>query len=144
MVSGNAMAATALLQLAAMTGDMDLEDHAGRILLASAKQWNDAPTSSGQLLMALDLALTEQEVLVIAAPKDDPEGTKMVNAAREGFRPQLTVLWHAPDDASLAELTPMVQDKTMLDGNPTAYLCRGQTCLSPAADVDQLRERLNS
>lgn len=144
MVSGNAMAATALLQLAAMTGDMELEDHAKQILLASAKQWNDAPTGSGQLLMALDLALTEQEVLVIAAPKDDPEGTKMVKAAREGFRPQLTVLWHAPDDASLAELTPLVQDKTMLDGNPTAYLCRGQTCLSPAGDVDQLRDRLKS
>jgi hypothetical protein len=144
MLSGNSMAAMALLRLASITGDGNLEEHAERILLASAKQWKDAPTASAKLLMALDLALTEQEVLVIAAPKNDSEAIKMIQTAREEFRPQLTILWNGPDDASLTDLTPLVQGKTMLDGNPTAYLCRGQTCLAPTTDAEQLRERLNS
>ncbi|ABA89008.1 thioredoxin domain protein YyaL [Syntrophotalea carbinolica DSM 2380] len=144
MISGNSMAAMALLRLGSLTGEPALEEHAEKILLASSKQWTDAPTASGQLLMALDLALSQREVLVIAAPKDDPEGTRMVKAAHTGFRPNLIILWHTPDDNALSEVTPLVRGKTMQNGKATAYLCRGQTCMAPATTVDQLLERLNS
>lgn len=144
MVSGNAMAAIALLRLGSLTGDTALEDHVEQILLASSNQWTKAPTGSSQLLMALDMALSEREVLVIAAPKDDPEACRMVTAARDGFRPNLMILWQTPEDTTLPELTPLVADKTMQDGKTTAYLCRGRTCLAPAITVEQLVQRLNS
>lgn len=144
MVSGNAMAAIGLLRLGSLTGDMALEDHVEKILLASSKQWTKMPTGSSLLLIALDMALSDREILVIAAPKDDPEALRMLTAARDAFRPNLMILWQTPNDTTLAELTPLVAGKIMQSGKATAYLCRGRTCLSPVTTVDQLVEQLNS
>jgi hypothetical protein len=142
MVSGNSMAAMALVRLGSMTGDTALEEHAEQIILASSKQWTTVPTGSSQLLMALDMALSEKEILVIAAPKDDPEALKMVTAARAEFRPNLMTLWQTPDDTMLPELTSLVRDKTMRDGKATAYFCRGRTCQAPVTTLEQVVERL--
>jgi uncharacterized protein YyaL (SSP411 family) len=138
MVSGNAMAAVALLLLATLTGDTDLEDHVQQILLASSAQWEKIPAGSSLLLTALDLALAEREVLVIAAPADDPVALEMLQTARNGFHPERLILWHTPQDKELAKLCPPVADKAMLEGKPTAYLCRGRTCLAPATSAGQL------
>lgn len=144
MVSGNAMAAMALLRLARLTGNMELEDHVEKILLSSSTQWTKMPTGSSQLLMALNMALSDQEILVIAAAKNDPDALRMVTAARDAFRPNLMILWQTPNDTTLAELSPLVADKIMQNGKTTAYLCRGRTCLAPVTNVDQLAQQLNS
>jgi hypothetical protein len=94
--------------------------------------------------MALDVALSEREILVIAAPADAPDGLAMLREARRGFRPRLMILWQRPDDAALSETTPMARDKVMLDGKATAYLCRGRTCLPPANTPEQLARLLDS
>lgn len=144
MPSGNAMAAMGLLRLGAMTGDAALEEQAEQLLLASSRAWKETPTGCSQLLMALDVALSEREILVIAAPAEDPDGLAMLKEARRGFRPRLMILWQRPDDAALSETTPMARDKFMLDGKATAYLCRGRTCLPPANTPEQLARLLDS
>ncbi len=144
MVSGNAMAALGLLRIGSLTGDMALVDHVEKILLASSNQWTKVPTGSSQLLIALDMALSDRQILVITAPKNDPAALRMVTAARDAFRPNLMILWQTPNDTTLAELTPLVAGKVMQNGRATAYLCRGRTCLAPVTTEDQLVEQLNS
>ena len=64
--SGNGMAATALLRLAALTGREDFEA-AGRLTLQAARTvLEKAPTAAGQSLIALDFLLArKQEVAII-------------------------------------------------------------------------------
>ncbi|MDQ3612984.1 MAG: hypothetical protein M3412_01540, partial [Chloroflexota bacterium] len=51
---------------------------------------------------------------------------------------------HAPDanDNNVTERFPLLADRPMLDGNPTAYLCREGACKLPATSVEELDHRL--
>jgi len=56
-----------------------------------------------------------------------------------GFRPN-QVLAATADPAASA--VPLLQERTMVGGLPTAYLCRGFSCRMPVTDAAALREQL--
>ena len=56
-----------------------------------------------------------------------------------GFRPNQVLA--VTTDPVAAEV-PLVRDRSMLGGAPTAYLCRGFTCRMPVTDAAALRAQL--
>ena len=69
--SGNAMAATALLRLAKLTGRVDLRDKAETTLRLYASLMKEHPTAMGQMLIALDFDLGPVEEYAVVG---DPVG----------------------------------------------------------------------
>ena len=61
--------------------------------------------------------------------------------ASDGFRPNL-VLAVAADSA--ASVVPLLAGREMIDGRPTAYLCRDFACRLPVTDPAALREQLSA
>ncbi|WP_250846905.1 thioredoxin domain-containing protein [Aquisphaera insulae] len=130
--SGNAMAATALLRLAALTGREDLHRTGRRALDAVQVVIETVPAASGQSLIALDFDLSPVQELAIVAPDDDPE---MVGAMKAVYRPFLPHVVVAPATASqattLAGQVPLLKDRPARDGKLTTYVCERFACKEP-------------
>ncbi|WP_165248340.1 thioredoxin domain-containing protein [Paludisphaera soli] len=130
--SGNGMAATALLRLAALTGREDFERIGREAIEAAAPVLVSAPTAGGQTLIALDIALAPGRELAIVAGADRREFEAVVDAAFGRFLPHAVV---APAPAggreALADLVPLLRDRTAVDDRVTFYDCEARACRAP-------------
>jgi uncharacterized protein len=133
--SGAAMAALDLLRLARLFVDeryVRLAENALREIAGLATRY---PTSFGQWLVALDQALRDAVDLAISGDADSPDTQPLVAAAR-GYHPGHLIAVGA--EGSL----PILAERPMLDGQATAYVCRGHQCLPPVTDPWALLEQL--
>ncbi|GMR23289.1 MAG: hypothetical protein BMS9Abin37_1706 [Acidobacteriota bacterium] len=143
--SGNAMAATYLLKLAAYTGERDLEMLAVDTLHAFQTQMERSPSGFAHMLAALDFYLSEKREVVVTGRAE----AKAVRSA--GSR-----LWaiYAPI-ASIALLDaacdspdgiPLFEGKTPGDDPdvPRLYLCENYACQAPTDDVTSVISALGT
>jgi uncharacterized protein YyaL (SSP411 family) len=137
--SGNAMAVTVLLRLAALTGEGRHRDAAERALGLVGGVVGRYPGGFAQWLVALDFALADvTEVAVIGDPAD-PATSRLVRPTRVGFRPHLVVACAADPHASAVEL---LGSRFQLDGRPTAFVCRDFACRQPVVEPEALAAQL--
>jgi uncharacterized protein YyaL (SSP411 family) len=137
--SGNAMAATGLLRLAAWTGDGRYRTAAERAIRTVAPFAERYPTAFAQWLTAIDFALADAvEVAVVGAP-GEAATQALLNPVATGFRPN-QVLAVAADPSATS--VPLLRDRSMVGGVPTAYVCRAFTCRMPVTDAAALRAQL--
>jgi uncharacterized protein len=135
--SGNAMAATALLRLGALTGRDDLSA-AGRSTLESVQLYLErAPTAMGQSLVALDFLLaTPREFAAISGP-DSAELTAVLETIATPFLPHKVVAPATPEQAAaLSPALPLLADRPARDGRTTTYICEHFTCQAPVVGVE--------
>jgi uncharacterized protein YyaL (SSP411 family) len=137
--SGNAMATSVLLALAALTGEGRYRDAAERSLGLVTAYAARYPTGFAQWLLALDYAIsTVLEIAIIGDPAD-ADTTALLEPVRAGFRPHEVVAL-TRDSATTA--IPLLRDRPMLGGRPTAYVCRGFACRRPTDDPAELGRQL--
>jgi uncharacterized protein YyaL (SSP411 family) len=144
--SGNGMAATALLRLAALTGQDDLRRAGQRALDAVRAVIENAPSAAGQSLIALDLALSPtREIALIAAP-GDPELDQALELVYSGyFFPHAVTAPATVEQArQLAGLVPLLVDRPLRDGQLTTYICENSTCQEPVVGLDGLSAALQA
>ena len=138
--SGNAMAATALARLAALTGRADFDALARSTLEAVHLVMEKAPAAAGQSLIVLDdLLAPSQEFAVIAG--DDPEQfLAMLLAIHEPFRPHKVVAPSRGGDPTrgLVDFVALLEGRRSLDGMVTTYVCENFSCRSPIVGVQSL------
>jgi uncharacterized protein YyaL (SSP411 family) len=133
--SGNSVAALALLRLATLMNNDGYRNLATAVLREIADQARRYPSGFGYALSAADFMLsTPKEVAIV--------GTD--------FRPLLAETWrrYLPNKVvapgSGADVIPLLEHRTMVDGLPTAYVCEHYTCKQPVTGVQELREQLDS
>lgn len=125
--SANSLAAMALLRLAALTGEMRFANHADRILQLLDPVMRRASSAAGNALAALHTRLAGNAELVVPGPLGE------FNAVvRGGWRPNVVLAWGEADSSSLWEGR----------APGSAYLCRGQVCMTPATDAATLAAQL--
>lgn len=133
--SANSVMAGALPKLAALLGRTDFHASAEEILLLFGAKAVEQPFQAERLLAnatALVDGLTE--LVVLGEPAD-----ALVSEARKRYVPNLLI---APAKAD-ADLTgPLFDDRTTVDGKPTAYLCRNFVCKQPETDPAALAKEL--
>ena len=129
--SGNAMAATVLLRLAAFTGDRRYRDAAESALRGPAGLAASHPTFFAQALVALDLAGAQVDEVAIAGKLDGLATRALVRVARTGFRPNQVVA-AAPDPGSSS--IELLAGRTLIGGAPAAYVCHAFTCRLPVTE----------
>ena len=127
--SGNAMAVTALLRLAALTGRADLREAAERALRTFARLMENSPGAAGQMLLALDFHLGPGKEVAVVGP---PEATgRVVAAARGRFLPHVVLA--SGDPAGVIEL---LKDRPAM-GEVTTYVCENLSCQAPVVGVEK-------
>jgi uncharacterized protein YyaL (SSP411 family) len=141
--SGNAMAATALLRLAALTGRDDLADVGRETLQAVHLVLEQAPMAAGQSLIALDFLLSPTREFALISGEDPAELRTALETIAEHFLPDKVVAPATEDSARLlAELVPLLADRPAKEGRVTAYLCEKFTCQAPVVGVEALKAAL--
>ena len=137
--SGNAMAATALLRLGALTGRDDLAEAGRKTLEAVQVLMERAPMAAGQSLVALDFLLAAPRELAIIAGDDPDEFRAAIEAVYSRFLPHKVVAPATAEQASsLAATVPLLADRPARDGRTTTYICERFACREPIVGVEAL------
>ncbi|MER6181315.1 thioredoxin domain-containing protein [Streptomyces sp. NPDC001652] len=138
--SGWTAAAGALLGYAAQTGAEPHRTAAGKALGVVKALGPRVPRFIGWgLAVAAALLDGPREVAVVGPALDDP-GTKALHrTALLGTAPGAVVAVGATGSDEL----PLLADRPLVGGEPTAYVCRNFTCDAPTTDPDRLRAALN-
>ena len=142
--SGNAVAALDLLRLAAWTGDAGPRARAARALRGLAGPLAAQPTRCRDKLVALDVLLDAPPEIVIVTPGDRAAAAPFLAELRRRWLPNrvLTVL-PATEVATVAASVPLLAGRRLLDGRPTAYVCRNFACQRPTTDPAELGRQLD-
>jgi uncharacterized protein len=138
--SGNGMAATALLRLAALTGRDDLRAVGLGVLEAVRGVIENAPTAAGQSLIALDLALSPPQQIVTIAGKERQELESALDTIYSGFFLPHAVIAPATTEQAiaLAGQMPVLADRTARHNRTTTYICENFACREPVVGVEEL------
>ncbi len=132
--SDNALAAEALAQLAAYTGESDLYQRCERTIQSVGSSLTSHPWAHGSLL-GVWLAAPMREVAVVGTPDDR---RPFVDAVWARFRPDMVV---AQGDGR-ASAVPLLENRDAGDAGK-AYVCRGFVCELPAQSSAELAGQLD-
>ena len=139
--AGNSMAASVLLRLAALTGEARYREAAVGALATVTTYLARYPTGFANWLSAAHFAVEGFDELAIVGEPGDSATQALVAVASDVFRPNL-VLAVAADPAG--SVVPLLAGRDMIDGRPTAYLCRDFACRLPVAEPAALLEQLTA
>ena len=138
--SGNAMAATVLLKLAALTGESRYEDPAVRAVALVTAYAHRYPTAFAQWLSAIAFSLGDvTEIAVVGDPGAD-DTRALLDIVRATYRPFSVVAV----GQTLGSLVPLLQERPQVDAHATAYVCRHFACRAPTAEPAELSSQLDS
>ncbi len=144
MPSGNSVMTLNLLQLAAITGDSELEELAARQVNYFAGTAAEYPRGYSYFLTALLFASGPTSEIVITGQMDDPQVAEMLRLVQGQYTPG-TVLIYRPegdsnvtDSRQLEKLAPYTREQRSINGRATAYVCRGRACREPVTETAAL------
>jgi uncharacterized protein YyaL (SSP411 family) len=142
--SGNAMAATALLRLGALTGRDDLSE-AGRATLRAVQLiMEKAPAAAGQSLIALDFEAGPRREFAVIGGDDPSEFRAAIEAIYARFLPHKVV---APrpsgqEPTGVVAGLPLLSDRAAVGGRTTTYICESYACQAPVVGTPELEAAL--
>ncbi|AKN71279.1 membrane protein [Streptomyces sp. PBH53] len=139
--SGWTAAAGALLSYAAHTGSEPHRAAAERALGVVKTLGPRVPRFIGWGLAVAEALLDgPREVAVVGPSPDDERTAALHRTALLGAAPGAVVACGTPGSDEF----PLLADRTLIDGAPTAYVCRGFVCDLPVTDPDALRAKLTT
>lgn len=126
---GNSMAAMALLQMAAYTGNSNYRDRAEQMLAAILGGAQRYPTAFANWLSASHFLLSSVREVAIILPDDLTHPTEFTRVLWSGYQPTtlIAVSPHPPTPGS----PELLNDRKIMDGQITAYVCKDFICLRP-------------
>jgi uncharacterized protein len=140
--SGNSLAVSVLIQMAAYEGESTWREMAEEAFLFVGDMLSGFPLGYGKWLCALFAFFTSIKEIAILLPPSD-----------QGVIPYERVLWseYRPDCIVAAAAYPpeqgspkLLQDRSLINGRSAAYVCHDFTCELPVQTPEELGERLLS
>ena len=139
--SGNSVAANALLRLSILTGnerDRDLAQAVFGEIADSARRYS---SGFGYALSAIDFLLaTPKEIALVG--EDAADIKPLLQETWRKYLPNKVVAPGFIDDSEAVRTLPLLQNRPLIDGHATAYVCEHYTCKQPVTTVEDLRSNL--
>ena len=138
--SGNAMSATALLRLGKLTGRTEYIEAARSTLEATLGVMTQAPTASGQMLIAADMLIGPMKEIAILAASDE-ELAKIAGSLSKRFLPNHVLAARVTDSrARSPQLDSIFAGKLLNDEAACVFVCENFACREPVAGTAQIEE----
>ena len=138
--SGTSVAVDMFSRLALLTDDARYREAAEGVLAVLGTVASEHPTAFGRLLCALDFALGRPREIAIVGPPESDETRALRRAVFGRYLPNRVVAGGSGADDGAA--IPLLQDRPLRDGRPTAYVCEGYVCQAPVTTPEALVEQL--
>jgi uncharacterized protein YyaL (SSP411 family) len=138
--SGGSAAANALLRLAIFTGEPDYHRVAAASLRAIRDLLVRAPEATANSINAVDLYASTAKEVVVTGDFADPATKVLIEMAHSGYHPNRVVA--AQSGVGKGVASPLLEDRPMIDGKPTAFVCENYTCKLPVTTPEALREQM--
>ncbi|MFD7437881.1 thioredoxin domain-containing protein [Streptomyces sp. NPDC059861] len=139
--SGWTAAAGALLSYAAQTGAEPHRAAAEQALGVVKALGSRVPRFIGWGLAVAEAWLDGPREVAVVGPALDDEATRSLHrTALLGTAPGAVVAYGVPG----SEEFPLLADRPLVGGEPTAYVCRNFTCDAPTTDPERLRAALKA
>jgi len=138
--SANSIAVSNLIRLGHLTGEESLKQKAEQILHLFHGFLEQHPSGFAQMLSGLSFFLDPQEIGIIGA-KNDPRTKSMLREISHAYLPNKILSLRDPQEPIEGNWFPFLRDK----GNqevPTAFVCKGFTCLPPVRNEKELKKLL--
>jgi uncharacterized protein len=138
--SGNALASYALLILSAYSDRSEWYDRSENMLSFIQENAARYPTSFSYWLCALDFAVGPVQQVAIVSPDTIGQAQALISIVNDELRHRsvLAVSTFPPPPGS----PPLLENRPLVQGQPSAYVCQHFTCLMPATSPDELQEQL--
>jgi uncharacterized protein YyaL (SSP411 family) len=139
--SGNALAATALLQLTAYGEKPEWRDIVEEMISSNLEIILRHPTAFAQWLCAADFAMGPVEEVIVVGDLSDSETRAVLEIIWNTFRSRQVNAISAFPPA--LDSPPLLQDRPLLNNLPTAYVCQNFVCNQPTNDPKELETQLS-
>ncbi len=138
---GGSVASDVLLRLALITGNQEYASKAAKPLRALSDVMGKAPAGTGHWLAALDFYVSAPKEIAVVGPRANPATRLLLDAVFTRYLPNKVVVG-APGPQDSDEAIPLLQDRGMVEGKPTVYVCQNYACQLPVTDDQALAAQL--
>jgi hypothetical protein len=139
--SGNSIATLSLLRLGLLTGNEDYRRRATAVLRLMADQIRRYPQAFGFALSAVDFYLDSPlEIVIVGSP--DLRLDELLRTVWQTYLPNRVVALCRKEHEQAEALIPLFTGRNTLASQPTAFVCRANTCQKPANTPDNLLKQL--
>lgn len=138
--SGNALAAEALLKLSAFTDRPEWRQAAEEALSLVERLAGRYPTAFGRWLQLAHLAQNDIRQVAIVGERDHSQTRAFLHTVWSAWRP--TVITAASEVPPPPGAPSLLENRPLLDGQPTAYVCEGFVCRQPTTRPQDLASLL--
>jgi uncharacterized protein YyaL (SSP411 family) len=140
---GGSVATDVLLRLGVITGNDDFSAKGATPLRAMQQMLGRAPSATGHWLGALDFYVSLPREIVIVGPARDPATGAMLDEVSKRFMPNRVLVGVADSNNPPLKDAPLLEQRVMQDGLPTAYVCENYACQLPVTDAAALAAQLD-
>jgi uncharacterized protein YyaL (SSP411 family) len=141
--SGNSVAASVLLRLAILTNNERYREIAHAVFAEMADSARRYPSGFGYALSAIDFLLSNPKEVAIVG-KDQNDIKPLLEEVWRNYLPNKVVAPGFVDDSEAIEALPLLQNRPLVEGRATAYVCQNYTCQHPVTEPDALATQLTS
>jgi hypothetical protein len=139
--AGNSLAALALLELGALSGGQELVDAVDRMLQGIQSQAIRYPIGFSKWLCAFDTRFQGITELAIVGDLQLVATQELLAVPSSAYLPRIIL---AADSLPLDPDAPaLLHGRSMIDGRPTAYVCKQFVCKQPVISPSDLAKQLN-
>ena len=141
---GGSVATDVLLRLAIITGNDDFATKAATPIRALQPLLGRAPSATGHWLGALDFYVSLPKEVVIVGPADGEITRGMLGEVGKRYLPNRVVVGVGDPSSPPLGNSPLLEQRVMQDGAPTAYVCQHYVCQLPVTTAEALAAQLDS
>jgi len=139
--AGNSVATNVLLRLSILTNHERYRDLAQAVFGELAETARRYPSGFGYALSAMDFLLSSPKEIAIVG-QDAADIQPLLREAWRKYLPNKVVAPGFTDDTDALNAIPLLQNRPLMDGRATAYVCEHYTCKQPVTTAADLHSQL--
>ena len=143
--SGNSITFYNIVRLRFLTEDERWKNYAENIAAYTYYNAKDNPFGYTMFLSGLLMIVQETIEIVIAGNLSDNITKEFLKSLNELYLPNAVFVHNPADQDSplIHRISPNIRSRTLIDGKPGVYICRGFKCNSPITDKEKMIQLLS-
>lgn len=140
--SGNSVFALNLLRLSRITADSKYENLANKIFESASSLIENNPQAFTHLLSAFDFAFGPGYEIIVAGDFSQENTRKFLDKLTHSFIPNKVLILVDTKNPEYTLSFDYLKSYSMIDSQPTVYVCKNFTCNMPTTDIDMALKQL--